>query len=90
MSISTKGVVTLLVLPYNLSMELESIQVSLIRLSLLNKTVNRLCPSCEESDWKVGLETIELKMDNDPYIVVPLICDNCGYFKLHDFKTLGL
>lgn len=69
-------------------MKLGSVQVSLIRMSLLKKTVARLCPSCEENEWKVGLETIELKTDNEPYNVVPIICDNCGYFKLHDLKTV--
>jgi hypothetical protein len=68
-----------------------------IRAQLNAKGAGRACPACGVNDWIFGAENALLQAVADDFTVqaigrgyglVPVICGNCGYVRLHNLDVL--
>ena len=59
------------------------------------KDIRAECPSCGRSDWGRGEGSVLLQDWEEAgktiggLLALALICDHCGFIRLHDVSTLG-
>ena len=75
----------------NLESKLSSEEIAQARQLLSNKGAIRPCPACNENNWQIGLDLVELKTATVfCFKAVLLSCTNCGYFRLHNINKAGI
>lgn len=61
---------------------------------LASRGARKQCPLCGHEDWagwdqRIALSRVHEGSDTAPLDVIPLLCRNCGYVRLHSAHVLS-